>query len=284
MKKTFKYLKCHPKNKSYKKCLDDKTIKLMKYIWNKRHPDDKIKPTNTNTIWNQLKNKFSNSCSNEICWIDNTINNYNYKYNLKNKLFAPIAPEEWNSTDKHSEWLSSVDISKVLKQYEQTYPTFSFIGPSPIDYDSPNRYNNESICVWPELCHFDLNKYLNKEIIGFVFNTDKHYQPGTHWISLVVDLKRNKIFYFDSAGNDPPNKIKKLIQNIKNQGANLNIDFKIDNNVGNPHQQKDGECGMYSLYFIINIVENKKSLNYFKHKKVPDKLVKRFRNIYFNRL
>ena len=50
-----------------------------------------------------------------------------------------------------------------------------------------------------------------------------------------------------------------MIQNIKNQGANLNIDFKIDNNVGNPHQQKDGECGMYSLYFIINIYSKKKS-------------------------
>ena len=44
-KKQFKSLKCHPKNKSFKKtsCLDLDTLLLLKRIWNKRHPDCKIK-------------------------------------------------------------------------------------------------------------------------------------------------------------------------------------------------------------------------------------------------
>ena len=218
MKKTFKYLKCKPKlNKTSKNksCLDENTIKLLKYIWNRRHPDRKIESRDNNVIWNTLKSNLSNSCNNELCWIENTLKDYNYKYNLKNKLFAPIAPEIWKTKELNSEWLSSVDISKVLKQYEDIYSDFSFIGPSPIDYDSKNQFENHPICVWPELCDFDLNMYLNKRIIGFVFNTDKHYQSGTHWIAMLIDMNKKIIFFFDSAGNPPPNKIKKLIKKIK---------------------------------------------------------------------
>ena len=43
-KKKLRTLKCHPKNKSFKKssCLDMKTLTMLKQFWNKRHPDHKI--------------------------------------------------------------------------------------------------------------------------------------------------------------------------------------------------------------------------------------------------
>ena len=32
-------------------------------------------------------------------------------------------------------WLNSLDISRVMKQYEDNYKNFRFLGPSPIDFN-----------------------------------------------------------------------------------------------------------------------------------------------------
>ena len=70
--------------------------------------------------------------------------------------FAPEQPANWKKNPY--EWLTTVDIQNVMKQYEDVYDDFEFIGPSPIDYD--NNVNNQ--CVWPELCHFNIeDKLLN---------------------------------------------------------------------------------------------------------------------------
>ena len=57
------------------------------------------------------------------------------------------------------EWLSSDEITDVMKQYEDKYDNFVFLGPSPIDFESANTnivHDNKEICVWPELCNFNL--------------------------------------------------------------------------------------------------------------------------------
>ena len=51
-------------------------------------------------------------------------------------------PESWKK--KPNEWLSSVDITKVMKQYGSAYRDFEFLGPSPIDYDT-HKYNGECV-------------------------------------------------------------------------------------------------------------------------------------------
>ena len=283
-KKKFDKLNCNPKNISSKNkliksdsCLDGKTIILLKKIWNKRHPDMKIQARNKNVIWNKLKNYMSYSCSNEKCWIDQIINNSDKKQKLKNELFAPNAPNSWKNNI--TEWLSSLDIKNVMKQYEEKHNNFLFIGPSPIDFEV--KYENS--CVWPELCNFSVENYLknNKTKIGFIFNTDPHYKSGSHWIALFLDLDKKKIFFFDSNGNEAPNEITDLIKKIVLQCNKLNIKLKIDSNVGFTHQKQNTECGMYCLYFIINILDNKKSLKYFKSKIIPDKSMIELRNKYF---
>ena len=83
----------------------------------------------------------------------------------------PAAPEEW--TKKPDEWLSTVDIQKVMKQWENSYPCFEFLGPSPIDYDKQQLFGE---CVWEELCKFSLKscKKRGKYKIGIIFNLDIH--------------------------------------------------------------------------------------------------------------
>ncbi len=60
--------------------------------------------------------------------------------------------------------------------------------------------------------------------------------------------------------------------------------MKIDTNHPFEHQKKDGECGMYCLYFIISLLKGKHNLNYFKTKRIPDKKVQELRNSYFNNI
>ena len=123
----------------------------------------------------------SNKCSNEICWIDSVIKNKKKKEVLKKQLFVPRMPNSWKKN--LTEWLSSTEIIDVMKQYEETYDNFVFLGPSPIDFNSINIEDTKDICVWPELCHFNLKKHISKNIkyIGMVFNLDKHYEAGSHW-------------------------------------------------------------------------------------------------------
>ena len=283
--KKFKTLKCHPnlkntiKSHSNKSCLDKNTILLLKNIWNKRNPDRKIKGKKRNIIWKNFKNEMKYVCNNEKCWIDKIINNNNnHNHKLKEQLFVPNAPISWNKNI--NEWLSSVDIKKVMKQYEEKFPNFSFIGPSPIDFNE--KVYNE--CVWPELCNFNVQYHLqkNKNKIGIIFNTDPHYKSGSHWISLFIDFEKKTIFYFDSNGNPMPKEIRSFINTILDQCNSMNLKMKTDSNEGFRHQNFNTECGMYCLWFIISILENKHNFKYFKNKKIKDKSMEQLRNVYFN--
>ena len=89
-KKKFTSLKCHPKNKSFKKssCLDLDTLIMLKQFWNKRHPDCQIRTRKKVNIWNEIKQKMSDSCNHEMCWIDSVIPSNAKKKNSKtNYLF-----------------------------------------------------------------------------------------------------------------------------------------------------------------------------------------------------
>lgn len=283
----FNSLKCHPKHftsknikRIKKSCLNDKLLNYMKIIWNKRHPDNKIISKQPKEIWDKMNQNMNGSCSNELCWIENTIQDTRMKNNLKKKLFAPFAPKSWKKNK--DEWLSSTDLLNVMKQYEDSYDHFKFFGPSPIDFNSV-EYNNE--CVWPEICNIDIRKLLkqHKTKLGFIFNTDKHYQDGSHWISLFVDLDKHMIFFFDSNGTKEPKEIKTFKKELQEQClSKCGLNMKLDSNYPFEHQYKDGQCGMYCLYFIISLLKKSHNFEYFKKKRIPDKQVEKLRKIYYN--
>tara|TARA_B100000886_G_scaffold277824_1_gene201810 strand:+ start:9472 stop:10365 length:894 start_codon:yes stop_codon:yes gene_type:complete len=279
-KKKFEFSKCSPLsgNKSYT-CYNSEQLIKLKNIWNSRRPDKKIDENDPRAIWNKIRVHLQNSCNRESCWLRQNI----FKLGLDKKMlnvFAPLRPKEWDKNK--NEWLTGDDIEKVMKQYEKKYPNFDFIGPTPIDYDTIESYG---ICVWEELCKFDLKKIMKrgKNKVGIIFNLDKHTGPGSHWISLFIDLTSSSIFFFDSASIYVPSQIKKLINNIKTQKLliNKNMPFKVYLNKIE-HQKKNSECGVYSLYFIINMLTKKKSWEDFQKERINDDYVSQFRDIYFN--
>ena len=123
-----------------------------------------------------------------------------------------------------------------------------------------------------------------KTKIGMIFNTDPHYKPGQHWLSMFVDIKKGKIFFFDSVGNKIPKPVMMLVNRIKEQGLALSppINFEFDQNHPVEHQYSTTECGIYSLFFIVHMLEDKITKEYLKTHIIKDKYMENFREIYFN--
>jgi hypothetical protein len=261
-------------------CYTDKTLYKLREHWNARHPDAKISSNDTHEIHQLLSNYFKGICNKESCWLKQKTEFGDIKNELTDS-FAPVSPEEWKKNP--NEWLTSVDIINVMKQYEKAYKCFDFLGPSPIDFDTRKLYGE---CVWDELCNFNLAQQIKhgKMKIGMIFNTDPHYKPGQHWLSMFVDIKKQKIFFFDSVGNKIPKPIMVLVDRIKEQGAVMTppINFEFDQNHPVEHQYSTTECGIYSLFFIVHMLEDHITKEYLKTHILKDKYMENFRKIYFN--
>jgi len=276
-------LNCSPQSKNIKKkytCYSDENLHKMRDIWNARHPDQAILTNDSKEIWIKLKNYFNRVCNKESCWIKQMAVGTKMEKDLL-EAFAPQSPKEWKKNP--NEWLTSVDIVEVMNQYEKSYKCFEFLGPSPIDYDSHKLFGE---CVWEELCHFNLSNQIKKgkTKIGIIFNTDPHNKPGEHWISLFINVKKAQIFFFDSAGNKVPPQIEKFVNTVVEQGKNLPkpIYFKFDQNYPVEHQYKNTECGVYSIFFLVHMLEDKITGSYLKNHVLKDEYMQKFRKIYFN--
>ena len=274
---------CSPKPKNeinHFSCYTNKTLLRLRDLWNARHPDAKINTNSPKDIHKQISEMLGGVCNKESCWIKQRAEFGKIESDGADS-FAPESPEEWKKNP--NEWLSSIEIMNVMKQYEKAYKCFDFIGPSPIDFDTKKLYGE---CVWDELCNFSVENQLKngKTKIGIIFNTDPHDKPGQHWISMFVNIKNNSIFFFDSVGDKAPQEIMKLVERIKEQGLKLNPKkvFKFDSNEGVEHQYGNTECGVYSLYFIVHMLEDKTTDHYLKTHVLKDEYMNKFRHIYFN--
>jgi hypothetical protein len=281
LRKPFVKLNCSPenKNKDYT-CYSDNDLYKLRDMWNARHPDSPIKTNNTKKIWEQLKEYYATICNKESCWVRQMTKNTKLEQQLLD-AFAPEAPKDWKKNP--NEWLSSIDILQVMNQYEKKYKCFDFLGPSPIDYDTHKLYGE---CVWEELCHFNLSEQLKKghNKIGVIFNLDPHYKGGSHWVSLFINVKQKIIFFFDSAGEPIPPQIEKFVNTVIEQGKQLSppIDFKFDQNYPVEHQYGNTECGIYSIFFVTHMLQDKINGHYLKTHILKDKYMENFRKVYYN--
>jgi len=284
--KTFTKLSCSPLSDDDFDftCYDKDDLEKLKETYNQRHKDDPIKSTDPKIIWNTLRDKYHNVCSSEACWLRREFVPSDLGKQLL-ESFAPQHPDSWNKNDRT--WLSSSDIQVVMKQYEKRYTCFEFIGPSPIDYYKEDSYQGGKR-VWPELYDFNVENHIksNKFKVGIVFNLDDHTEGGSHWVALFLNLRKKVLYYFDSVKTSPDNpvpfEIKKLVKCIQTQCSKLGIDIDYYNNDKVVHQRKDTECGVYCLFFIINMLEDKISWNDLMTERIKDDDMHTFRGMYFN--
>lgn len=259
-------------------CMTPDIIMKVKNAYNRQHPSSQIETNDPIQIFEIIKER--NKCKNDACWVSKIKNKEIKKY-VKDHIFIPEKPSEWKKNP--TEWLSNFDILDVLKQYQEAYPHFKFIGPVPIDF---NKKMNHS-CISNDLCSFhlsdiDSHNKIHIDDVGIIFNLDKHDEPGSHWVSMFIDKKIKRIFYFDSASTDVPREINEL----KNRLIHENSEFSFVSNTVE-HQRGNTECGMYSLYFIISMLLSHNRENTYNHQfnntdnKVTDKMVEQYRNVYF---
>ena len=287
--KDFERLKCGPVQENYFTCYDNDTLHKLRDGWNARHPDARIETNDPKEIWTAMKQRFGKMCRNEACWMKQLMGPNSVLGSLSSEdTFAPEAPKSW--VRDPDEWLSSEEIENVMKQYEDKFPAFEFLGPSPSDYGAPKM---AGVCVWEELCNFSLKKYVDggTHKIGVIFNTDPHTEDGAHWVSLFINIDprsdshkaNNYIFFFDSTGDRPQKEIRKFIETVAQQGRALGIRFKQFVN-RKQHQKRNTECGMYSLFMIVNLIEGTRTPEEFMQgDRIPDSHMLEFRKEYFNR-
>lgn len=276
----FKKDRCAPRLPNEKldfTCYTNTSLHKLKKLWNARHPDQPITNNDPLFIWESLKYGLSKSCDRESCWLKQKIFKEGLDHDLLNNTFAPRPPKEWEK--KPYEWLTSVEMMEIMKQYENTYSHFEFMGPSPIDFDDHKMFGE---CVWEDICQFDLKKMLQKgkTKIGIIFNLDPHYLEGSHWIAIFIDTQKGDIYYFDSYGERAPKRVRRFMEKVVRQSKKIGKPYKIIQN-RRRHQYSISECGMYCLYIIIELLKGKDFKTMIKTR-IKDKDIKQLRIDYFN--
>jgi len=260
---------CAPSNKKSlnNSCFTENQILKIVKSFNYNNPNNTINTGTRNIydIYKELKSKLNDV--DEYLWIENNKNTKYLNHNDINNTFIPKMPNEWcnditnwrnqtNDNNINAPWLSNFDINDVLEQYHQKYKNFKFLGTFPIDFRQFTIFG----CI-SNLCSFNIRNLISKKKykFGIVLNTDKHNQSGSHWISIFGDLNTHRIYYFNSANNNVnkiPIQVHEFVKDIQKQFSkiyNKKLIFKFNNNVS--HQSSNSECGIYSIYFILSMLD-----------------------------
>lgn len=261
-------------------CLTKSAVLKLANAWNnhvKKNPGKSykvikgIRTLSPDKLWMELRDRLTGDKNEpEDHWLKNPIVTNELTNEEIEKIredhYRPEAPKEWHF--KKDTWLSTIDIEKLLEQYEDKYPEFKSYGASPIDFDLKGKdigwkkgQAGAERCLVNPLCNINLRELTNRDppikFIGVVFNLDPHNKSGSHWISMFVNLPKQEINFWDSYGYIPPPEVAKLMKRIQKQAQNLGMkNCKCQVNKVR-HQLKQSECGMYSSWFIIEQLEGR---------------------------
>ena len=264
---------CAPDKERQKiSCFTKKSLIKIAKSYNETFKDTKkisITKKSKKKLWSGIREKLSSKRTTEFCWIDKKKKKKTKSSEILKHTFRPKKPKSWNS-NKY-EWLSTIDINKVMKQYENKYKDFLFIGPVPRDC-----YMGSSLSC--ELTNLRLDKLIKYKIykLGIVYNLDYSYMSGSHWVAVYLDIDDKSVTYYDSYGHKPPAEIQGLMDNFKYKLAGMGIKIKDKFN-NKRHQYGGSECGIYSMNYIIERLKGKKHYEITK-RKIPDKLMNDMRN------
>jgi hypothetical protein len=237
---------CHPKIKSRNgECLPSKELDTL---GDKLGAPSSLKGQGLKR-WITRRTK----CKSERCWVEKADYDRKKKGKILKEYFRPTMPDSWE--ERPAEWLDSLNIADVMKQYEEAYPNFKFIGTNPIDFSAPNPYKKDSLengeCLQEEICKMNLKELAAKGItsIGLVYNLDPSDKPGSHWIASFTDIPGHKSYYFDSYGYKTPPQIARFMRSLTLQDPKMTLEY-----CARRFQYGQSECGMYCIYFILRML------------------------------
>ena len=219
-------------------------------------------------LWKALRDRFAPYChDDEACWLDNVDISRQLKqvsptaYNILNHF--TLKPK---GTKKKNGWLSTTEIDYVMTQYEQVFDGFfKYIGCFPSDYYKLSPYD------------FPDEILDNYERAAIVFNLDESHQKGSHWIAVYFDIDKvtgqRVVEYFDPTGHPPNKNLEDFLAHPYFEDALIVISKK-------PHQRSNTECGVYSLFYILERLRGA-SMNDINEERIVDGEMKEFRKVLF---
>jgi hypothetical protein len=218
----------------------------------------------------------------EQCLLDRVPLDEDTKKGLRKQYLRPRYPREWEK--KPDTWLDNYNIQNAMKQYEEVFSWFEFMGVYPMDFSVPDPYIKSSApkCLHADLCNLKLkDEYAKgKRGIGMIFNLDPHYKGGSHWVALYIDIhniKKPFISYFDSYGYKTPPMISRFMRAFTLQIPDCQLGFNARR-----FQYSNTECGMYSMYFLVCMIYGI-SFKEFCKEATKDSTMLELRNIMFSR-
>ena len=209
----------------------------------------KTKNTDASTIINEAKEKLGVEHESQLYDRDSIKHLSTEK---KDDVFASSGP---HNTD---EWLDNKTIDQTLDNWEEVFPKFKNMGVHMNNFDS--KHKKLATADWPTLV-------ATYDTIASVINTDNYGEIGQHWVCIVVNSKKKTIEYFDSAAGQVSDDIIKWMMKLS---IKLNYKELFTNNI--QHQEKNTECGVYSLFYVIARVHGVPS-GYFDQARIPDQVM-----------
>jgi hypothetical protein len=223
-------------------------------------------------LWDFIQKNFSSTCKKkEDCWKNQYLVKKLNDQKINKYTFKPDYPNEWKK-NKYT-WLNTYDILRVMKQYEDKYDDFKFLGVVPSD--CPTK-------IHCELSNIDIKSLKKKNInkIGLVYNLDVSTGPGTHWVGIYIDNINNEIDYYDSYGSEPTKLINDFIYNLKNKYIKSGYKPSVIFN-DKRHQYGGSECGMYSINFLLERLNGVNMYEIYK-RNITDKKMNDLRKLIYN--
>lgn len=245
-------------------CMSLSELQQVAKDYNKQKKSKKIKIVNhKKEMYDELQEKLGKSCGNaDHCWVQQDFVSEESKAKIMDKAFRPLKPKSWYANRKT--WLNTYDILNVMKQYEQKYQDFAFLGVFPIDFAEDDANGN---CVGgPTMCHFSASKMLTKgkKRFGMVLNLDRHDESGSHWVAFYCNLNPRKknfgVYYYDSVAQQPPREVATFMKQLEQDSYTLfskRVADKFAMRYNKIQKQfSNYDCGVFSEVFLTQILKD----------------------------
>lgn len=247
------------------RCLPDAAIMSIAQLWNRTHRQES--PVDVTTVEHAIQGLSTKLGSNVDGWIDAPFLHEAPKHRtaLVRKYFKPKTPTSWRANPR--EWLSTVDIDNVMKQYEASSPEFKFLGVFPRNFTEVLK-GSEACIAGTHVC--DLQPHLGPaqaprtpKCMGIVFNLDRHNQSGSHWVACFISIdtdpgaKMFGAYYYDSVARPPPMEVAKWMVSVKvkvdAQSPHRVFELKYNKT---RRQFQNTECGIFVIHFLTRAMKN----------------------------
>lgn len=168
--------------------------------------------------------------------------------------------------DTPDAWLWSNHILSTMARWVRVLPkTFTFLGAMPADF-----YGN------PKLLIQAIRKSRSGDSLGVVMNTDPSHKAGQHWVGMLLSKSGSNVNleYFDALGDFPNRYTRSVLKTVP--GLSVVEINQVE------HQKGDGQCGVFSVYYILSrvlgVYSTMKDFNDHSH---TDASMKTFRPMLF---